>query len=74
MRCDCSLGREECNCCGQPTYRLPSNFAPTEPIIPTQLDDLEEERGRVSGLVVALLWAFFIVFVAFMIVSAQGPK
>lgn len=72
MRCDCSLGLPECTCCGQPTYRLPSNFAPTEPVIHTQPADLEEERGRMGGLVAGLLWAFFLFASAFLIVAVFG--
>ncbi len=64
MRCDCTLGLDECNCCGRPA---------DEPI-PTQPADLDEERSRMGGLVTALALAFTLVACAFSFVTIFGPK
>lgn len=47
---------------------------PTEEPIPTDFGDIEDERRRMGGLVAALLWAFFAVASAFLIVAVFGPK
>lgn len=43
-------------------------------MIHTEPADIDDERGRMGGLVVALLWAFFAVASAFLIVAVFHPK